>query len=348
MKNPLKYVRKNLLALAPYSTARDEFKGGDISVWLDANESPYDNGLNRYPDPHQHQLKHHIAELKGVRPEQIFIGGAGSDEAIDLVYRVFCRPGEDNVVAIAPSYGVYSVAAAINDVEFREVQLRSDFSLPVNRLLKAADSRTKVIWICSPNNPTANAFPRADIARIAEAFEGIVVVDEAYIDFSDRGSMLDVIDNYPNVIVLQTFSKAWGLASLRLGMAFACEEIAQIFAKVKYPYNVNGPTQKAIIDHIINSDISENVSEIKKQRELLANSLNELPIVKKVFPSDANFLLVKFDSPDSIYDYLVENGVIVRNRSKLISCEGCLRITIGIPEENARVITLLKEYTNKE
>lgn len=348
MKNPLKYVRQNILALAPYSTARDEFKGGDISVWLDANESPYNNGVNRYPDPHQHQLKEHIAELKGVRPEQIFVGGAGSDEAIDLVYRVFCRPGEDNVVAIAPSYGVYSVAAAINDVEYREVQLRSDYSLPVNRLLKATDPRTKVIWICSPNNPTANAFPRADIARLAEAFEGIVVVDEAYIDFSDRGSMLDVLDNYPNVIVLQTFSKAWGMASLRLGMAFASEEIAQIFAKVKYPYNVNGPTQRAVIEHIENDDISAHVAEIKVQREILAKTLKELPMVQAVYPSDANFLLAKFDAPDDIYDYLVENGVIVRNRSKLLACEGCLRITIGTPEENDRVIALLKDYQYNE
>ena len=344
MKNPLKYVRPNILALAPYSTARDEFKGGDISVWLDANESPYDNGLNRYPDPHQKELKRHVAELKGVRSEQIFIGGAGSDEAIDLVYRVFCRPGEDNVVAIAPSYGVYSVAAAINDIEFREVQLGSGYSLPVNRLLKATDPRTKVMWICSPNNPTANAFPRADIARLAEAFDGIVVVDEAYIDFSDRGSMLDVLDNYPNVIVMQTFSKAWGMASLRLGMAFACPEIAAIFSKVKYPYNVNGPTQKAVIEHIINDDITAHVEEIKRERMSLAAALEALPMVRNVFPSDANFLLARFDAPDEVYDYLIENGVIVRNRSRIAACEGCLRITVGTPEENQRVITLLKDF----
>jgi len=344
MKRPLDYVRPNILALAPYSTARDEFKGGDISVWIDANESPYENGVNRYPDPHQHELKHHIAELKGVRPEQIFVGGAGSDEAIDLVYRIFCRPGEDNVVAIVPSYGVYSVAAAINDVEYREVQLCRDFSLPVNRLLKAADSHTKVIWICSPNNPTANAFPRADIARVAEAFDGIVVVDEAYMDFSERGSMLDVLDTYPNVIVMQTFSKAWGMASLRLGMAFACEDIASIFAKVKYPYNVNGPTQRAVIEHILKDDISERVAEIKRERETVAKALRELPFVRVVYHSDANFLLVKFDSPDEVYDYLIGNGVIVRNRSRLLACEGCLRITVGTPAENERVIALLRQY----
>lgn len=344
MKNPLSYVRPNILTLAPYSTARDEFKGGDISVWLDANESPYDSGLNRYPDPHQKELKQHIAELKHVRTEQIFIGGAGSDEAIDLIYRIFCVPGKDNVVAIAPSYGVYSVAAAINDIEFREVQLCSDYSLPVNRLLKATNSHTKVMWICSPNNPTANAFPRADIARLAEAFDGIVVVDEAYIDFSERGSMLDLLDNFPNVIVLQTFSKAWGMASLRLGMAFASAELAQLFAKVKYPYNVNGPTQKAVIDHILHDDIMPHVNEIKEQRGLLAEALGNLEMVKDIFPSDANFLLVRFDNPDEIYDYLVENGVIVRNRSRLLACEGCLRITIGTPDENQRVVELLQNF----
>lgn len=344
MKNPLDYVRPNILALAPYSTARDDFKGGDISIWLDANESPYDNGVNRYPDPHQRKLKQHIAMLKGVRESQIFIGGAGSDEAIDLVYRIFCRPGEDNVVAISPSYGVYSVAAAINDVEYREVQLKSDYALPVNRLLKATDPRTKVIWVCSPNNPTANAFPRADIARLAEAFDGMVVVDEAYIDFSEHGSMLELLDRYPNIIVMQTFSKAWGMASLRLGMAFGSDEIASIFAKVKYPYNVNGPTQEAVIEHILNDDITARVNEIIEQRRQLAQELETLPHVHAVHHSDANFLLVKFDEPDAIYDYLIENGVIVRNRSRLPACDGCLRITVGTPEENNRVITLLREY----
>lgn len=344
MKNPLDYVRPNILALAPYSTARDDYKGGDISIWLDANESPYDTGVNRYPDPHQRKLKQHIAALKGVRESQIFIGGAGSDEAIDLVYRIFCRPGEDNVVAISPSYGVYSVAAAVNDVEYREVQLKTDYSLPVNRLLKATDPRTKVIWVCSPNNPTANAFPRADIARLAEAFDGMVVVDEAYIDFSEHGSMLELLDRYPNIIVMQTFSKAWGMASLRLGMAFGSDEIAAIFAKVKYPYNVNGPTQEAVIEHILNDDIAPRVNEIIAQRQHLAESLETLPVVRAVHHSDANFLLVKFDEPDAIYDYLIENGVIVRNRSKLPACDGCLRITVGTPEENHRVITLLREY----
>lgn len=344
MRNPIEYVRPNIRALAPYSTARDDFKGGDISVWLDANESPYDNGVNRYPDPHQRRLKHFISELKGVRPEQIFVGGAGSDEAIDLVYRIFCEPSRDNVVAIDPSYGVYSVAAAINNVEYRQVQLASDFSLPVSRILKAADSHTKVIWICSPNNPTANAFPRADIARVAEAFDGIVAVDEAYIDFSERGSMLELLDEYPNIIVLQTFSKAWGMASLRLGMAFASPEIAELFAKVKYPYNVNGPTQQAVINHIINDDITARVAQIREQRNILARELRTLPIVKEVHPSDANFLLVKFDNANAVYDYLAANGVMVRNRSSMTACGGCLRITVGTPRENERVMELLRQY----
>lgn len=344
MKDPLQYLRPNIASLAPYSTARDDFKGGDISIWLDANESPYNNGVNRYPDPHQRELKQHIATLKQVRPEQIFVGGAGSDEAIDLIYRSFCVPGHDNVVAIAPSYGVYSVAAAVNDVEYREVLLGEGYSLPVSRLLKACDSRTKVIWICSPNNPTANAFPRAEIARVAEAFDGIVVVDEAYIDFSDRGSMLQVLDNYPNVIVLQTFSKAWGMAALRLGMAFACEDIARVLAMVKYPYNVNGPTQQAVIQHIETRNISNDVAETKAQREILAAELEKMQQVVAVYPSDANFLLVKVTDADAIYTYLVDNGVIVRNRSRVRGCADCLRITVGIPDENLRVIELMKQY----
>ena len=216
--NPLKFVRPNILALSPYSTARDEFKGGDISVWLDANESPYPSGLNRYPDPHQKRLKDAIAKLKGVRPDQIFIGGSGSDEAIDLTYRIFCRPEIDNAIAIAPSYGVYTVSAEINDVELREVRLGDGYSLPVNALLNAADENSKLIWICSPNNPTGNAFPPSEIIELAEKFDGIVVVDEAYIDFSPYPSLLSVLDSHPNLIVLQTFSKAWGMASLRMGM----------------------------------------------------------------------------------------------------------------------------------
>jgi histidinol-phosphate aminotransferase len=346
-KDVLKYVRQNILALTPYSTARDEFKGGSISVWLDANESPYDTGFNRYPDPHQKELKERIATVKGVKAENIFIGGSGSDEAIDLVYRVFCEPKVDNVVAIDPSYGVYAVAAAINDIELRQVALGEEFSLPVADLLKAADANTKVMWICSPNNPTANAFERQQILDLADAFDGIVVVDEAYVDFSQKGSLLDAIVSHPNLIVLQTFSKAWGLASLRVGMAFATKEIADIFGRVKYPYNVSGPTQKEIMRQL-DRDISKDVAEIIDQRCLLAEAMTAMPFVRRVHPSDANFLLVRVDDPNGLYQYLVDNGVIVRNRCRMTACQGALRITVGTPKENALLIQLLNSYANAQ
>lgn len=342
--NPLKFVRPNILALSPYSTARDEFKGGDISVWLDANESPYPSGLNRYPDPHQKRLKDAIAKLKGVRPDQIFIGGSGSDEAIDLTYRIFCRPGIDNAIAIAPSYGVYTVSAEINDVELREVRLGDGYSLPVNALLNVADENSKLIWICSPNNPTGNAFPPSEIIELAEKFDGIVVVDEAYIDFSPYPSLLSVLDSHPNLIVLQTFSKAWGMASLRMGMAFASPEIADLYGRVKYPYNVNGPTQEELLRRIESTDIRANVEEIISERKKLAGCLASLPRIKEVYPSDANFILAKVDNPDEMYDFLIANGVIVRNRNRVKGCEGCLRFTVGTPEENTRVVNLLSNF----
>ncbi len=342
--NPLKFVRPNILALSPYSTARDEFKGGDISVWLDANESPYPSGLNRYPDPHQKRLKDAIAKLKGVRPDQIFIGGSGSDEAIDLTYRIFCRPEIDNAIAIAPSYGVYTVSAEINDVELREVRLGDGYSLPVNALLNAADENSKLIWICSPNNPTGNAFPPSEIIELAEKFDGIVVVDEAYIDFSPYPSLLSVLDSHPNLIVLQTFSKAWGMASLRMGMAFSSPEISDLYGRVKYPYNVNGPTQEELLRRIESTDIRANVEEIISERKKLAGRLASLPRIKEVYPSDANFILAKVDNPDEMYDFLIANGVIVRNRNRVKGCEGCLRFTVGTPEENTRVVNLLSNF----
>ncbi len=343
MTSPLQYVRPNILALTPYSTARDEFKGGDISVWLDANESPYDNGVNRYPDPHQKQLKQHISALKGIPANQIFVGGAGSDEAIDLVFRIFCEPGVDHVLTIAPTYGVYKVAAATNNIALREVMLGENYELPIPELIGAADAHTKVIWVCSPNNPTGNAFALADLERLADSFKGIVVVDEAYVDFSPKSSMLSVLDKHPNVIVLQTFSKAWGMAGLRLGMAFCAPEIAECFSKVKYPYNVNGPTQAEVIRRI-EQGVKAQVEELCAQREWLMTEFATLSCVKRVYPSDANFFLVQVTDPDAIYDYLVHHGVIVRNRNRIAGCEGCLRITIGTPQENQRVINLLKEY----
>ncbi len=339
-------VRPNILALKPYSTARDEYEGGEISTWLDANENPYDNGVNRYPDPHQCELKSVIARLKGIGEKHIFIGN-GSDEAIDLAFRIFCRPGIDNAISIAPTYGMYGVCAATNDVEMREVTLGNDYSLPTDALLAAADENSKLMWICSPNNPTGNAFPIEEIERLLSEFRGMVIVDEAYIDFSSTTSFTTLLDKYPNLIVLQTLSKAWGMAGLRLGLAFASEQVAELFARVKYPYNINGPTQRTVIDRLIgeNAGISCQVAEIISERTMLAKALAECPIIEKVYPSDANFLLVKTADPDSLYDRLIAAGVIVRNRNKVKGCEGCLRITVGTPEENQKVLNVIQ---NKE
>lgn len=338
------YIRKNILELLPYSTARDEYQGGDISVWLDANESPYNNGVNRYPDPHQKALKVAIATLKGIAPDHLFVGN-GSDEAIDLCFRIFCEPGEDNVVAIAPTYGMYAVAAAINNVEVREVALEPEtYQLDVAGMLAAVDSHTRLLWVCSPNNPTGNAFPLAQLEALANHFSGVLVVDEAYADFSSQPSMLAVLQKHPNVVVLQTLSKAWGMAGLRLGLAFASTEIADLFDRVKYPYNVNAPTQVDVIHRLQTEPHDAHVAEVVKQRELLKKQLAAFAFVKKVYPSDANFLLVKVNHADALYDYLVTKGFIVRNRNRVKGCEGCLRITVGTPDENASLIQSLKSY----
>jgi len=336
-------IRKNILALKPYSTARDDFKGGDISVWLDANESPYPNGVNRYPDPHQKTLKLRISKLFDIPPEAIFLGGAGSDEAIDLSFRIFCEPGQDNAVAITPSYGVYKVAADINDVKLKEVKLDPDFSLPTGRILQAVDCHTKLIWICSPNNPTGNAFPKEDILRIADDFGGIVVVDEAYGDFSDKGTMLDEITFRKNIIVLRTFSKAWGMAGLRCGMAFAHPDIITFYDRVKYPYNMSSLIQDEILARI-DKGTDNHIAETKEERRRLMSGLAKAECVLRVYPSDANFLLVKMTDADDIYNYLTANGVIVRNRSRLPLCDNTLRITVGTPDENYRTLCLLKDY----
>ncbi len=335
------YVRPNILSLAPYSTARDDYKGGDISVWLDANESPYENGVNRYPDPHQKALKTVLSEFKDIPMDQIFVGN-GSDEAIDLVFRIFCRPGIDNAIAIAPSYGMYAVAAAINNVALREVQLNENFSLPLEKMLAMSDERTKLMWVCSPNNPTGNAFPREQLESLADSFDGMLVVDEAYVDFSDEGTLLDVLHRHQNLIVLQTLSKAWGMAGLRLGMAFASPVVINLFAQIKYPYNINAPTQTEIIRRL-REDISGQIAEIKEQRQLLAVALSELPCIKKVYPTDANFFLVRVDDANFLYDALVSKGIIVRNRAHVKGCEGCVRITIGTPKENLRLIETLQQ-----
>lgn len=328
----------------PYSTARDDYKGGDISVWLDANESPYNNGVNRYPDPHQKALKSEIAQLKGVTPEQVFVGN-GSDEAIDLCFRIFCEPGVDNVVAIAPTYGMYAVAAAINNVAVREVPLEAEtYALNVPAMLAAADAHTRLMWVCSPNNPTGNAFSLQQLETLADNFSGVLVVDEAYIDFSSQPSMLTMLSKHPNVVVLQTLSKAWGMAGLRLGLAFASPMIADIFARVKYPYNVNAPTQTEVAKRLHTEPHDAHVAEVCSQRQWLATELAKMPCVLKVYHSDANFLLIKVTDADAIYDHLVANGIIVRNRNRVKGCEGCLRITVGTPAENVNVIDALKQY----
>lgn len=338
-----RYIRKNILSLKPYSTARDEFQGNGISVWLDANESPYPNSVNRYPDPHQKELKKRISQIMGVPADSIFIGGAGSDEAIDIIFRVFCEPGKDNIVTIAPTYGVYSVAAAINDIEVREVLLNEDFSLPVDRLLNATDTNTKIIWICSPNNPTGNAFSTEDLLKVIAGFDGIVVVDEAYTDFSEKGSLLAHLPTLPNLIVLHTFSKAWGMAGLRAGMAFASPQIIKYFDRVKYPYNMSSLIQQELLKRI-GTTPTEQIAEIKNERNRMEKELADASCVKKIYPSDANFLLVKVTDAYALYDFLVENGVLVRNRSTMPLCENTLRITVGTPAENNRTISLIKEF----
>ena len=341
MKDISRYVRRAIAALTPYSTARDEYEG-ELGVFLDANESPYENGYNRYPDPHQKALKAQIAAIKGVPAENIFVGN-GSDEAIDLVFRVFCEPREDNVVAIAPSYGMYKVAAAINDVEIREVALGEDFSLPTDALLAAADEKTKALFLCSPNNPTANSFPREELMRLVEEFNGMVVVDEAYIDFAKAKSLVGEIASHPNLVVLQTMSKAWGMAGLRVGLALADSRVVGLMSQVKYPYNINVATMKIVSD-LLTKGIGEEVEQIKQQRALVAEALAEFKFVERVYPSDANFLLVRVADADALYEHLIADGIIVRNRTRVKGCEGCLRITIGLKEENVKLIESLKRY----
>ena len=334
-------IRPNILALAPYSCARDEFKG-EASVYLDANESPYNNGTNRYPDPMQAEVKALLAPIKKVREEQIFLGN-GSDEAIDLVYRIFCRPGVDNVVAPAPTYGMYQVCADINDIEYRAIPFKSDYQLDMDSMRAAIDSNTKAIWLCSPNNPTGNVFAREDLLWFLDNANTMVIVDEAYIDFSDKGTMVEMLDKYPNLIVLQTFSKAWGQAAIRLGIAMASAEVISYFNNVKYPYNVNILTQQHAIGVLQNVDKKERqVAEILAQRDVLRELLLSVPCVKEIYPSDANFLLVKVDDANGIYKSLQEKGIIVRNRHRVTLCANCLRITVGTPTENAEIFNVFK------
>lgn len=334
-------LRKNILNLKPYSSARDEFSGSAL-VFLDANENPYDTGYNRYPDPYQQEVKKRIAEIKGVQPNQIFLGN-GSDEPIDLLFRAFCNPGIDNVVAIEPSYGMYTVSAGINDVEVKKVLLTENFELESEKILTATTEKTKLIFLCSPNNPSGNLLEKSEMINILDNFGGLVVVDEAYIDFAPGASLLPDLKKYPNLVVLQTFSKAWGLAGIRLGMAFASPEIVAVLSKIKYPYNINALTQQRVMQSLKNVEQTEQwVKTIINEREKLAKELEQFNFVKKIYHSDANFLLVKMDGAREKFEYLMGEGVIVRDRSKVALCEGSLRITVGSPEENGELIKKLK------
>jgi histidinol-phosphate aminotransferase len=325
----------------PYSSARDEFTG-TASVFLDANENPFETGYNRYPDPYQQEVKKKIGEVKGVNPEYIFLGN-GSDEPIDLLFRAFCNPGIDNVVAIDPSYGMYTVSAGINDIAVNKVLLTDDFQLEANKILEAVDDKTKLIFLCSPNNPSGNLLDKAEIVKLLESFEGLVIIDEAYIDFAPGASLLSELEKYPNMILLQTFSKAWGLAGIRLGMAFASKEIIAILNKIKYPYNINILTQKRAMESLLKADEKDCWVEILiAERANLSKQLARFPFVTKIYPSDANFLLVKMHDAKGIFNYLMEAGVIVRDRSKVTLCKDSLRITVGNEEDNKVLIEKLE------
>lgn len=336
-------VRENIRKLKPYSSARSEFTG-EAHIYLDANENPFETGFNRYPDPLQKVLKSQIAEWKSVRKEQLFLGN-GSDEAIDLLLRIFCEPGRDNILTLPPTYGMYKVSAAICDVEVKTVELNDGFQPDVDGILNEVDDQTKIIFFCSPNNPTGNDIEQNAVLEVAKAFKGIVVVDEAYIDFSAQDSLTKKLDKFSNLVILQTFSKAMGLAGIRLGMAFASEKIIDYFNKVKPPYNVNQLTQDAAIMALENLEESEEwVQQILAARNTLIENMNDFSFVQKVHPSNANFILVKVDQPNVLYNYLVSQGVIVRNRSTVAKCEGCLRFTIGTEGENSWLLETLKDF----
>ena len=344
MKTLEQLTRPNIWRLAPYSSARDEYSGKEAHVFLDANENPYNKPFNRYPDPLQRELKKEIAKVKRVPEENIFLGN-GSDEAIDLPYRIFCRPGIDNVVAIEPTYGMYRVCADTNDVEYRPVMLDDKYQMDADKVLAACDANTKLIWICSPNNPTGNNIDREQIEKVLNGFDGIVIVDEAYSDFSDQRPFRLDLAQYPNIIVLNTFSKAWGCAAIRLGMAFASKEIIALYNKVKYPYNVNMLTQQQAANALSSrKDIEDWVRLLLQERTRMMRAFLDLPICEKVYPSDANFFLAKMSDAQAIYDYLVDKGIIVRNRTRVTLCNECLRITIGTKSENTELLGALRSF----
>ncbi len=344
MKHLLSMIRPNILRMKAYSSARHEFEGS-AEYFLDANENPFNNGLNRYPDPLQHQLKERIAEIKQIESNRIFLGN-GSDEAIDLLFRIFCEPGKDNVIILPPTYGMYQVAADIADTTIKEVPLDADFQPVFEQIVKAVDANTKIIFFCSPNNPTGNSIRPEIMEQVLEFFPGPVVVDEAYIDFSTQTSFLSFLDRYPNLLVMQTLSKAWGLAGIRLGMAFASPELIALFNKVKAPYNINQLTQETALKMLEHTDKTAlHIGLILEERKRLEKELTNYKFVQKIYPSDANFILVKMDDPNSLYSFLLSEKIVVRNRSSVPGCEGCLRITVGTANENSQLIKALYKFS---
>lgn len=341
-------VRENIKKLVPYASARDEFSG-EAKVFLDANEnslgSPTTKWYNRYPDPHQLQIKQKLSAIKGIPAENIFLGN-GSDECIDILFRAFCNPGKDNVIICPPTYGMYGVSARINDVELREVPLLDDFQLDLVHMETKVDNYTKLIWLCSPNNPTANSLHREDVEAVLNNFPGIVVIDEAYINFSRYRSFVQELAEYPNLVVLQTLSKAWGLAGLRLGMAFAGKDIVGVCNKIKPPYNIGQATQDLVLGALDRlEDVNEMIRILVKERDKMVEQLSSVAVVKQVYPSDANFLLVRVKDAKAVYAALLDKGIVVRDRSNVQLCEGCLRITVGSPAENVVLINSLNSLS---
>ena len=335
-------LRDNIKKLQPYSSARDEFTE-QAEVYLDANENPFNNGINRYPDPYQNKLKERVSELKNIAKEKIFFGN-GSDEVLDLTFRTFCEPGKDNVIICPPTYTMYKVLADINNIEVKEVILNNDFSLNTNKIISVVNKNTKLLILCSPNNPTGSSINKSDLELLLSKLNCIVLVDEAYIDFSDKESAIDLIDKYPNLIICQTLSKAWGMAGIRVGMAFTSTKIAEILNKVKPPYNINTLSQQKALEGLRNKSLYLDIlNMILTQKKLLIRKLKKFNTVKKVYPSDANFILVKFTNSKFVYKQLKKKGIIVRDRSKQVLCENCLRITVGTEKENNKLITKLKE-----
>ncbi|HNP95451.1 MAG TPA: histidinol-phosphate transaminase [Cyclobacteriaceae bacterium] len=336
-------VRSNVLHLKPYSSARDEFQG-KAEIFLDANENPFDSAYNRYPDPLQQELRDQIATLKKIDPERLALGN-GSDEIIDLLFRIFCTPGVDNVIIPQPTYGMYKVSAAINEIEVREPLLSEGFDINESAIKQSIDQKSKILFLCSPNNPTGNVLSVKKIEELLLYFSGIVVVDEAYIDFAESQSLTTLLDKYPNLVILQTLSKAWGLAGLRIGIGFASKEIVSFINKIKPPYNISSASAQGALQAIVNTkNKNEFVQTLIKERERMELAINNFPFVQRVFPSQANFLLVRMDNARNCYAHLLEYGIVVRDRSNVILCEDCLRITIGTPSQNVKLLDALKRF----